>query len=73
MNPYTFNQNTLGGRLQFARTERRWTQKQAAKSTGCSSAAISHFETGGRTPSVENLKKLCVGLGVSADYLLWGI
>ena len=33
-------------------------------------AAISHFETGERRPSLENLLKLADALAVSVDYLL---
>ena len=33
-------------------------------------AAISHFETGQRSPSFENLRKLADALNVSVDYLL---
>lgn len=41
----------------------------SAKS-GLQKAAIGHFESGRRRPSLENLRRLCHGLGVSADYLL---
>ena len=33
-------------------------------------SAISHFETGGRKPSFDNLRKLADALSVSTDYLL---
>jgi len=33
-------------------------------------AAISHFETGQRSPSFDNLRKLSDALNVSVDYLL---
>ena len=57
-------------RLQTARTTRKMTQHDVARKTGLMPSAISHFETGGRRPSIENLKKLCESLDVRADYLL---
>jgi len=45
-------------------------QADLAQRTGLKPAAISHYETGEREPSMENLVKLCKGLGVSPDRLL---
>lgn len=57
-------------RLLAAREMRELTQAQLAEKAGLPAAAISHFETGGRKPSFENLVKLSEALGVSTDYLL---
>jgi transcriptional regulator with XRE-family HTH domain len=45
-------------------------QSDLATKTGLQPAAISHFETGARRPSFENLRRLAVALDVSTDYLL---
>lgn len=57
-------------RLVCVREMRRMTQDRVAKATGLHPAAISHFETGHRIPCAANLRRLCIALNVSADYLL---
>lgn len=57
-------------RLKETREDKQLTQNELSLLTGLKPTAISHFETGNRLPSFDNLRKLCVGLGVSADYLL---
>ena len=57
-------------RLLEAREARELTQAQLAERAGLPPAAISHFETGGRRPSFENLLRLAEALRVSTDYLL---
>ena len=57
-------------RLRKARESRGLTQADLAKKTGLQAAAISHFETGQRAPSFDNLRKLSDALTVSIDYLL---
>jgi len=57
-------------RLRKARESRGLTQADFAKKTGLQAAAISHFETGQRAPSFDNLRKLSDALTVSIDYLL---
>jgi transcriptional regulator with XRE-family HTH domain len=57
-------------RLKSARDLRGLNQDQLAARSGLQSSAISHFETGGRKPSFDNLKRLADALGVSTDYLL---
>lgn len=56
--------------LRRAREARGMSQLDLATKTGLQSAAISHFETGQRSPSFENLRKLADALTVSIDYLL---
>lgn len=46
------------------------TQSELATRSGIPNGTISHFETGARKPSFDNLKKLADALDVSADYLL---
>jgi transcriptional regulator with XRE-family HTH domain len=57
-------------RLRLARESRGLSQADLAKKTGLQPAAISHFETGQRSPSFDNLRKLSDALNVSVDYLL---
>ena len=57
-------------RLRRAREARGLSQLDLATKTRLQPAAISHFETGQRSPSFENLKKLADALSLSIDYLL---
>jgi transcriptional regulator with XRE-family HTH domain len=57
-------------RLKKIREARGLSQADLAKKTGLQPAAVSHFETGNRSPSFDNLRKLSDALGVSVDYLL---
>jgi len=58
--------------LQQIRQSKGLSQTDLAQRTGLQPAAISHFETGRRTPSFDNLIKLAEALGVSMDYLFGG-
>ena len=55
--------------LQQIRQSKGLSQTDLAQRTGLKPAAISHFETGRRKPSFDNLNKLADALGVSMDYL----
>ena len=57
-------------RLRAARELRKMSQGDLAAKSGLQPSAISHFETGGRSPSFENLKRLADALNVTTDYLL---
>lgn len=57
-------------RLRAAREKRGLTQGELAKRAGLQMSAISHFETGTRKPSFENLRRLADALDVTTDYLL---
>ena len=57
-------------RLREAREARQLSQGDLAKRASLQVSAISHFETGGRKPSFDNLRKLAEALTVSTDYLL---
>ena len=57
-------------RLKSTREDRGLSQSGLALKAGLQAAAISHFETGQRSPSFENLRKLSDALDVSVDYLL---
>lgn len=57
-------------RLKDARDLRGLSQLDLAQQSGLAPSAVSHFETGGRKPSFDNLQLLADALHVSTDYLL---
>jgi len=57
-------------RLRAAREHRDLNQGDLAKRSGLQTSAISHFETGARKPSFDNLRRLADALEVTTDYLL---
>jgi transcriptional regulator with XRE-family HTH domain len=57
-------------RLVSARDLRGLNQEELANRSGLKPAAVSHFETGARKPSFDNLRKLAEALEVTADYLM---
>lgn len=57
-------------RLSTARGMRGLSQKGLASKTGLQQVAISFFETGRRTPSLGNLRRLADALEVTTDYLM---
>ena len=57
-------------RLRTARERRGLSQGKLAERTGLQASAVSHFETGSRKPSFDNLKRLADALNVTTDYLL---
>ena len=70
----TFKDNvdrSFAKRLASARDFCGYTQADLAKRSGVQASAISHFESGRRKPSLENFRRIVIGLyHVSADYLL---
>jgi transcriptional regulator with XRE-family HTH domain len=61
---------TFCERLKYARKKMCMTQGDLAKHTGLDGAQICKYEKGGDFPSLENFRKICIALCVSADYLL---
>ena len=57
-------------RLKIARDMRGLDQSALAEKSGLPPSSISHFETGSRKPSFENLRRLANALEVTTDYLL---
>lgn len=57
-------------RLRMARTTRKLSQEDLAKRANFQPSAISHFETGARKPSFDNLRRLADALEVTTDFLL---
>ncbi len=62
--------STFGERLNAARRLRRLSQTELARKARLQQTAISFFETGRRSPSFGNLKRLTEALNVTCDYLL---
>ena len=56
--------------MKKARELRGLGQGEVAARSGMQVSAISHFETGGRKPSFENLRRLAQALDVTTDYLI---
>jgi transcriptional regulator with XRE-family HTH domain len=57
-------------RLRNARERSGFTQEQLEKKTGIPRGVISFYETGSRSPGLDNIKSLCRGLGCTATELL---
>ena len=57
-------------RLRKARDKRALSQSQLAEKAGLPPSSISHFESGARKPSFDNLRRLANALNVSTDYLI---
>lgn len=52
------------------RLERNLTQQQLAKELGMTSSTISAYESGVRSPSIDNLCKLAAFFSTSVDYMI---
>ncbi len=57
-------------RLRGIREKRALNQAELAKRAGLQASAVSHFETGTRKPSFDNLRRLADALDVTMDYLI---
>lgn len=62
--------NPFPQRLQSLRTRRNLSQDELAKRAGLQATAVSHFETGTRKPSFDNLRRLADALETTVDYLM---
>lgn len=56
--------------LLIARLRAGYTQQELSERSGINPMHICHFEKNRQQPRLDNLKKLCVALGVSADEIL---
>ena len=61
---------SFGKRLREARLGQGMSQGELARACNFDASAISHFENGGRLPSLGNLIKVANGVRVSTDFLL---
>jgi transcriptional regulator with XRE-family HTH domain len=57
-------------RLRTAREQRGLSQTQLAERARIPASSVSHFESGARKPSFDNLKRIATALDVTTDYLL---
>ena len=57
-------------KLRRAREIRQLSQAELAARAKLQPSAVSHFETGTRRPSLDNLRRLADALSVSIDYLV---
>jgi transcriptional regulator with XRE-family HTH domain len=57
-------------RLRAARELRRLSQAELAERARLQQAAVSHYESGTRRPSLRNLRRLSESLEVTTDYLV---
>lgn len=57
-------------RLKEIRELREMTQAELSKRAGLPATSVSHFESGSRKPSFDNLRRLSQVLAVSSDYLM---
>lgn len=64
------SQEIFARRLENTRKMRNLQQAELAKKAGLQPSAISHFETGTRKPSFDNLRRLAQALDVTVDYLM---
>ena len=64
------SRNIFPKRLQERRNALDLSQEGLAKKAKLQSTAISHFETGGRKPSFDNLRNLADALETTVDYLM---
>ncbi len=62
--------NIFAERLRTARELRKLSQSELAQQTNLQPSAVSHFETGRRSPSFQNLKTLADALKVTTDFLI---
>lgn len=60
----------FGNRLREAREKKGLSQAELAQKSGFQPSAVSHFESGRRSPSFDNLRKLADALSVTIDFLL---
>ena len=61
---------TFSHNLKKARESKGLSQTELAKRSGLLPSAVSHFETGRRSPSFDNLKRLAETLEVTTDFLV---
>lgn len=70
MSSSTDREEIFASRLREVRELRGLSQAELAGKARLQPAAVSHFETGGRRPSFDNLRRLATALQVTTDYLL---
>lgn len=67
-----FDTSTFGGRVEYARVMRGWTQEDLAQRVPATRGAVSRWERCNRAPRPRNLGRLQVALGVAMLWLVEG-
>ncbi len=67
-----FDMKAVGERLKWRREFLGVNQADMAAKCGLVASHLSHFESGRRSPSLENFTKLCAALNVNAHAILFG-
>ena len=62
----------IGANIQAARENARYTQEQLSERLGITPNHLSAVERGAAGASLELIERLCLTLGISADYLFFG-
>lgn len=62
----------IAQRIREAREVKSWSQAELAAMTGVTRGACGHWEQGKTVPSVENLSKIAMALGVRFEWLATG-
>ena len=60
----------FGKKLKKIREDKEMSQTELGKKIGVSGSTISAYEKSRKLPTIETLKKLCLVLEISSDYLL---
>jgi transcriptional regulator with XRE-family HTH domain len=61
---------SFGERLRKAREDKGLSQSELADKAGFQPSAIAHFESGRRSPSFDNLRRIADALALTIDFLL---
>lgn len=64
--------DSIGGRIKSTRIIRGLSSTQLHDKTGIAQSSLTRYEKGNRIPGAIELRKLCVALDISPNYLLWG-
>jgi len=65
--------STLGDRIKDLHKQKNFSQSELADKVGISYAQIGRYETKVAQPPAETLKQIADALGVSPDFLIYGI
>ncbi|WP_232699504.1 helix-turn-helix domain-containing protein [Brevibacillus daliensis] len=63
---------SVGQRIKALRKQKKWTQQKLASQVKVSAQVISNWEREYTNPGHDDLSRLAMTLGVSADYILFG-
>ncbi|PVD53260.1 XRE family transcriptional regulator [Terrimonas sp.] len=63
----------LGKRIRDIRKEKGFTQVELGDMIDMEKPNMNRLEKGGTNPTILTLKKICIALGITLDYLLLGL